>query len=160
VVLAAGIIFELPIVVFFLTKAGLVTPEFLRKYRKHSLVLILALSAIITPPDIFSQILVSLPLIVLYEAGIKISRRIVRKRDQVAKMEEEAEKKEAAKNKKRKAQKKTPETDKKGEENNAEESKPEEDKAEESQSDKKKNIEDPGQENKPSDADYDDEFED
>ena len=76
VVLAAGVIFELPILVYFLSKAGLVTPEFLRKYRKHSLVMILALSAIITPPDIFSQVLVSFPLIFLYEIGIGISKRI------------------------------------------------------------------------------------
>jgi sec-independent protein translocase protein TatC len=82
VVLAAGVIFELPILVFFLSKAGLVTPEFLKKYRKHSLVLILALSAIITPPDIFSQVLVSFPLIFLYEIGIGISRRINVKREQ------------------------------------------------------------------------------
>ncbi|MFC2112076.1 twin-arginine translocase subunit TatC [Bacteroidota bacterium] len=88
VVLAAGIIFELPILVFFLTKAGLVTPGFLKKYRKHSLVLILALSAIITPPDIFSQVLVAFPLIILYEAGISISRRIVRKREEEDKLAE------------------------------------------------------------------------
>lgn len=80
VVLAAGIVFELPILVYFLSKVGLVTPSFLKKYRRHSLVLILALAAIITPPDIFSQILVSLPLIVLYEVGIGISRRTNRKR--------------------------------------------------------------------------------
>jgi sec-independent protein translocase protein TatC len=91
VVLAAGIIFELPILVYFLTKAGLVTPEFLRKYRRHSLVLILALSAIITPPDIFSQVLVSFPLIILYEAGISISRRIVRKREADDKLAESSE---------------------------------------------------------------------
>ena len=89
VVLAAGIIFELPILVYFLSKAGLVTPEFLRKYRKHSLVLILALSAIITPPDIFSQILVSFPLIFLYEVGIGISRRITRKREEELKESDE-----------------------------------------------------------------------
>ncbi len=76
VVLAAAVIFELPMFIFFLSKIGLVTPEFLKKYRKHSIVIILALSAIITPPDIFSQVLVSLPLIVLYEIGIVISRRI------------------------------------------------------------------------------------
>jgi sec-independent protein translocase protein TatC len=64
-----------------LSKAGLVTPEFLRKYRKHSLVMILALSAIITPPDIFSQVLVSFPLIFLYEIGIGISKRINIQRD-------------------------------------------------------------------------------
>lgn len=88
VVLAAGIIFELPILVYFLTKAGLVTPDFLKKYRKHSLVLILALSAIITPPDLFSQILVSFPLIILYEAGIGISKRIVRNREIKDQLEE------------------------------------------------------------------------
>lgn len=79
VVLAAGIIFELPIVIYFLSKAGLITPDFLRKYRKHSLVIILVLSAIITPPDIFSQVLVALPLLLLYEAGISISKKIVAK---------------------------------------------------------------------------------
>jgi sec-independent protein translocase protein TatC len=79
VVLAAGIIFELPVIIFFLSKAGLVTPSFLRKYRKHAIVLILILAAIITPPDVFSQILVSLPLILLYEIGILISKRITAK---------------------------------------------------------------------------------
>jgi len=79
IALASGIIFELPILIFFLSKAGLVTPEFLRAYRRHSLIVILALSAIITPPDIFSQILVSVPLIILYEIGIVISSRIARK---------------------------------------------------------------------------------
>ncbi len=76
VVLASGLIFELPILVFFLAKAGLVSPEFLKKYRKHSIVVILALSAIITPPDVFSQVLVCLPLFVLYEIGIYIAKRI------------------------------------------------------------------------------------
>ena len=88
VVLASGIIFELPILVYFLTKVGLVTPKFLRKYRKHAIVLVLALAAIITPPDIFSQVLVCLPLLVLYEAGIGISKRIIAK--QKAKVEAEA----------------------------------------------------------------------
>jgi sec-independent protein translocase protein TatC len=76
---AAGIMFELPAVIYFLSKIGLVTPAFLRKYRKHSIVLILITSAIITPPDIFSQILVSFPLLFLYEISIGISKRIVRK---------------------------------------------------------------------------------
>jgi len=76
VVLASAVVFELPILIFFLSKIGLVTPKFLKKYRKHSLVVILALSAIITPPDIFSQILVSVPLIILYEVGIGISKRV------------------------------------------------------------------------------------
>lgn len=81
VALAGGIVFELPVVVYFLTKVGLVTPEFLKKYRRHSLVVILILSAIITPPDVFSQILVCLPLILLYEISIVISRRIVKQQE-------------------------------------------------------------------------------
>jgi len=79
VVLASAVVFELPVLIYFLSKIGIVTPKFLKKYRKHSLVIILALSAIITPPDVFSQILVSLPLIVLYEVGIRISKRIEKK---------------------------------------------------------------------------------
>lgn len=81
VALAAGLIFELPIMVYFLSKAGLVTPEFLKKYRRHSLVIILTLSAIITPPDVFSQIMVCMPLLILYEIGIWISRRIVKQQE-------------------------------------------------------------------------------
>ena len=75
---ANGIIFELPILVYFLTKIGLLTPEFMRVYRKHAIVVILILTAIITPPDVTSQILVSLPLIVLYEISIKISARVIK----------------------------------------------------------------------------------
>jgi sec-independent protein translocase protein TatC len=80
ILLSSGIVFELPILVFFLSKIGLITPKFLKTYRKHAIVLILIVAAIITPPDIFSQLLVSLPLILLYEASILISRRIERKR--------------------------------------------------------------------------------
>ena len=76
--LANGIIFELPVLVYFLTKIGLLTPDFMRVYRKHAMVLTLVLSAIITPPDITSQILVSLPLVLLYELGIKISSRVIK----------------------------------------------------------------------------------
>ncbi len=79
VVLATGVIFELPVVVFFLTKIGLVTPAFMRKYRRHSLVVVLLLSAIITPPDVFSQILVAVPLVILYEVSIFISANILKK---------------------------------------------------------------------------------
>lgn len=78
VCLASGIIFELPVLVYFLSKIGVVTPAFLKKYRKHSFVLILIVSAIITPPDIFSQILVSIPLIILYEIGIFISKKVTK----------------------------------------------------------------------------------
>lgn len=78
--LSSGIVFELPILVYFLSKIGLITPKFLKKYRKHALVIILILSAIITPPDIFSQLLISVPLILLYEVGIIIARRVEKKR--------------------------------------------------------------------------------
>ncbi len=86
VTLATGLIFELPVVVYFLARSGLVTPEWLRRYRRHSLVLILLLSAIITPPDVASQILVSLPIVVLYEISILISRRVVRKMERESKI--------------------------------------------------------------------------
>ncbi len=78
-VLSAGFLFELPIVIYFLTKLGLVTPEFLRKNRKYSLVIILILAAILTPADILSQIVVAIPMLFLYELGIIISKRIVKK---------------------------------------------------------------------------------
>lgn len=81
IVLAGGIVFELPIIVYFLSKVGLVTPQFLRAYRKHAYIMLLLLSAIITPPDVFSQILVCLPLVFLYEIGILISKRVEKKRD-------------------------------------------------------------------------------
>ena len=75
VCLANGIIFQLPIVVYFFSKLGIVTPNFLRTYRKHALVVVLIISAIITPPDITSQVMVSFPLLILYEISIKISAR-------------------------------------------------------------------------------------
>lgn len=80
-VLAAGIIFELPIIMYFLTKIGLVTPQFLRKNRKYALVIVLILSAIITPPDISTQVIVAVPILILYEVSIIISR-IVLKREE------------------------------------------------------------------------------
>jgi sec-independent protein translocase protein TatC len=80
ITLGSGIVFELPIIIYFLAKIGIVGPSFLRKYRKHAIVLILLLAAIITPPDIFSQIVVSLPLLVLYEVSILIAARIEKKR--------------------------------------------------------------------------------
>lgn len=79
-VLASAVAFELPVLIFFLSKIGLVSPEILRKYRKHSLVIILALAAIITPPNVITQVLVTLPLVFLYELGIFISRRVEKKR--------------------------------------------------------------------------------
>ena len=77
-VLASGIIFELPIIIYFLTKIGLVTPEFLKKYRKYALVIVLILSAIITPPDIASQVIVAIPILILYQVSIFISKIVIR----------------------------------------------------------------------------------
>ncbi|REE00402.1 twin-arginine translocase subunit TatC [Marinoscillum furvescens] len=76
-VLACGILFQLPIVVFFLTKAGLITPELLKTYRRHAIVVILILGAMLTPPDPFSQILIAIPLLGLYQVSILISRRVI-----------------------------------------------------------------------------------
>ncbi|MDG5799570.1 twin-arginine translocase subunit TatC [Marinilabiliaceae bacterium ANBcel2] len=81
IVLASGIMFELPVFIFFLSKVGLVTAEFLRKYRKHAIVIVLGLAAVITPPDMISQIMVCLPLLILYEAGIIIAKRVEKKRE-------------------------------------------------------------------------------
>ena len=80
IALASGLIFQLPVVVYFLARAGIVTPEILKSYRKHALVGILIVAAIITPPDLTSQILVSIPVLFLYEIGILIARRQERKR--------------------------------------------------------------------------------
>lgn len=78
--LAAGVIFELPMVVYFLSKLGIVTPKFMRHYRRHSMVVILIIAALITPsPDVTSQMLVALPLFLLYEMSIFISAAVVKK---------------------------------------------------------------------------------
>ena len=79
--LAGGLVFELPILSYFLTKVGLITPRFLKTYRKHAIIVILLLAAISTPPDILSQVLVCLPLLVLYEVGIVISRIVLRNQE-------------------------------------------------------------------------------
>lgn len=76
--LASGLVFELPIIMYFLTKIGLVTPEILKKYRKYALVIILIISAVITPPDVASQVIVAIPILVLYQVSIYISAVVVR----------------------------------------------------------------------------------
>lgn len=79
--LACGVAFQLPVIVFVLSKVGMLTPAFMREYRKHSVIVILIVAAIITPsPDIFSQVIVALPLFVLYEVGILVSARIEKQR--------------------------------------------------------------------------------
>ena len=78
-VISCGLFFELPIIMYFLTKLGLVTPQFLRKYRRYAIFIVLILAAIVTPPDVVSQILVSIPLLILYEISIFISAYVVKK---------------------------------------------------------------------------------
>ena len=78
-VIACGIMFELPIIIFFLTRVGLVTPEILRKYRKIALVIVLVLSAVITPPDVASQIIVAVPVLILYQISIYISSVVLKR---------------------------------------------------------------------------------
>lgn len=78
-ILGVSIFFELPVVIYFLSKIGLITPQFLKKYRKHSLVLVLIVSAIITPPDVASQIIVSVPIMILYELSIYVSGFVQKK---------------------------------------------------------------------------------
>jgi sec-independent protein translocase protein TatC len=78
-VLSSGLIFELPILMYFFTKIGLVTPALLKNNRKFAIIIVLSISAIITPPDIASQIIVTIPILILYEVSIIISK-IVHKR--------------------------------------------------------------------------------
>ncbi len=78
---ASGFIFLLPIFSYFLSKVGILTPQFMRSYRKHSYVVMLLVAAIITPPDVFSQVMVAIPLVFLYEISIFISRSVVKKRE-------------------------------------------------------------------------------
>lgn len=82
VTLVCGLVFELPLIVYFLSKMGIMTPEFMRKYRKHAIVVTLVLSAIITPPDVSSQVLLTIPLLVLYEFSIFISKAVNKKAEQ------------------------------------------------------------------------------
>ena len=76
ITLACGFVFELPLLVYFLSKMGILTPEIMRKYRKIAIVVTLILSAIITPPDVTSQVLLTIPLLVLYEFSIFISNLV------------------------------------------------------------------------------------
>ena len=82
IMLATGVTFELPIIVYFLSKLGIITPKFLISYRRHAIVVILIIAAIITPPDVFSQTLVAIPLLLLYEISIVVAKVIYKKREQ------------------------------------------------------------------------------
>jgi sec-independent protein translocase protein TatC len=83
--LLMGLVFEFPVVVLFLTKIGILTPTFMSKHRKHTIVIILIVAGFITPsPDIFSQLVVAIPLYALYEISVQLSKKIFRKREQSA----------------------------------------------------------------------------
>jgi sec-independent protein translocase protein TatC len=78
--LVAGIIFEMPILVYFLTRMTLLTPEFMRKYRKHAVIIILIAAAVITPsPDVTSQMVVAIPMYLLYEISVFVSKWVMKK---------------------------------------------------------------------------------
>lgn len=79
VTMACAFVFELPVLIYYLTRMGIVTSAFLKRYRRHAFVVLLVISAIITPPDIFSLILVILPLYGLYEVSIRLAERIERR---------------------------------------------------------------------------------
>ncbi len=86
-VFGSGVLFQLPVVIFFLTRIGLVTPKFLRTYRKHAIIIILILAAIITPPDPLSQTIIAVPLYLLYEISILISGMEVRRKQRIEALE-------------------------------------------------------------------------
>jgi sec-independent protein translocase protein TatC len=79
-VFGSGLLFQMPVVVFFMTKIGLLTPTFMRTYRRHAIIVILVIGAIVTPPDPLSQVLISMPLFLLYEISIFISAYVVRQK--------------------------------------------------------------------------------
>jgi sec-independent protein translocase protein TatC len=79
-----GLVFEFPVLAFFLTKAGMVTPEFLKKNRAYGMLLVFVVAAVITPPDVISQVMLAIPLLLLYEVGILISRMAVGRKKKVS----------------------------------------------------------------------------
>lgn len=94
-VFGSGLLFQLPVVIFFLTRIGLVTPTFLRTYRKHAIVVILVLAAVITPPDPLSQSIIALPLYLLYEISILISGMEVKRKMKEAELAAQEDEKTA-----------------------------------------------------------------
>jgi len=91
-VLGSGLVFELPMVTYFLAKLGVITPDFMRKYRRHSYVAILVIAAFVTPtPDIVTQLLMSSPMFVLYEISIFIAKYVYRNKEKEKAKEEQVE---------------------------------------------------------------------
>lgn len=84
-VLSCGVVFELPICIYFLARLGLISVEFMRSYRKHALIVVLILAAIITPPDVMSQIIVSIPIMILYEISIYVVKFVTKQETQTKK---------------------------------------------------------------------------
>lgn len=83
-VLACGFMFQLPVVTYFLTLVGIITPPLMKQYRRHAIVIILILSAVLTPPDPLSQVLIALPIFLLYEVSIIVSARVTKRRKKAA----------------------------------------------------------------------------
>ena len=75
-VLGTGLIFELPVLMYFLARIGIISSTFLKKYRKYAFVIILIVAAIVTPPDIVSQVILTIPLYMLFEIGVFITKRV------------------------------------------------------------------------------------
>lgn len=75
----SGLLFLLPVVAYIFAKMGVITPAFLRKYRKHAIIGVLILSAVITPPDLISQVIVAIPIILLYEISVLVTARVYKK---------------------------------------------------------------------------------
>lgn len=88
ITLGGAIIFELPIVVYYLSKLGVLTPDFMRQYRRHAIVILLVIAAIITPPDVLSQIMIFIPLVILYEVSVIVCAVVVRNKAKELKEEE------------------------------------------------------------------------
>lgn len=79
-VLGTGLAFQMPLVIYFLARIGIVGTNFLRKNRKYAIVIILIIAAIITPPDVISQMVITLPLLTLYEISIMLTKRVEKQR--------------------------------------------------------------------------------
>ena len=78
--LIMGLVFQLPVIAYFLGKIGAVQSSFLKRYRKHALVIIMVVAAIITPPDLMTLVLVTIPLYLLFEVSIKVLKRTEKKK--------------------------------------------------------------------------------
>lgn len=146
-----GFLFQLPVVVYYLSRMGILTPKFLSKYRKHAVVGILVIAAIVTPPDPMSQILIFFPLMVLYEAGIVISRRVERKR-----MAEKAEEEREHEEWKKKKQEEFLEQEKEKEKENAKEKIEAVNEAEEEEGEEEEEDDDEPEEEEEDDDDFSD----